>query len=67
MNWINVKDKLPEVDNEFLLYTFGSSWQEKSKAGFIDLGRYRGGKWVDRYCTELWVTHWCELPVVPDN
>ncbi len=54
MNWVRVKDNLPEKGTQVLVYTrYGFSVCE-----YTISSRWRGTH-------GSWVTHWCELPETP--
>lgn len=63
MNWISVKDRLPESEGEDWLVVV----KNKNKEGGIflcDVAHYENGKW---YKSNTWedVTHWMPLPPKP--
>ena len=73
MEWIDIKDKLPEDDSKVLVYEskFG-----KGEYSAISFGYYYGGKWhwensqsgvVEYYPNaDYWdITHWMPLPDKP--
>ena len=59
--WISVKEKLPENDDNYLVFT-----SDKNEA---EIATYYGdGEWLTHDLTNLTrlVTHWAPLPSMPD-
>jgi len=65
MNWINVKDELPEVNQDVLCYL------GKFGGNIMEVNRYVGDdKWRDDFGFEgdtegAGITHWIALPKPP--
>jgi len=57
MEWISIKDKLPEINEEVLVMD----------RDFMDFAYYNSeGQWIDREFIDLDdVTHWMPLPEPP--
>lgn len=63
MNWISVKDKLPEDDKLVLVYL---------TSNYFDLlKREKDCLWHDSYgaleCSDASITHWMPLPEPPED
>jgi hypothetical protein len=62
MDWISVKDRLPEEDDDYLVYG-------EDHRGFI----FTGCDWFVVDCKDWWnnphgqVTHWMPLPEPPED
>ena len=58
--WVNVKDRPPEEDGDYLVY---------STFGLIDRLRFADGAWWDygAECQPEVVTHWMPLPEPPEG
>ena len=61
MDWISVKERLPEDDNEVFVVTRSKKGQRN-----VDKGYYlpEDGRFVHRGTAE--VTHWIPLPKLPE-
>jgi len=63
LQWVSVEDKLPEEHTDILVYFYGN---KKSRhfpgCRYIKQSSYYGG----RFETDD-VTHWCELPNLPEE
>lgn len=74
MNWINIKDKLPPIGQNVIVYVPNGAWgpRVKALARFI---RYEGAKeyyWDNHYGgnnthVQEAVTHWMPLPEPPEK
>lgn len=66
MDWISVKDRLPEDDNEVLVYYGGSRVKWKYGIEFVNYinGECYGWCGQDQLVS---VTHWMPLPAPPDD
>ena len=63
MNWISVKDRLPEDDKKVLCYEIGNSISimtfDLERKQFMPLKG--SGRWISK----VYVTHWMSLPEPP--
>ena len=64
MEWISVKDKLPEEDKNVLVR--GTSGWIEVKHYVIQRGDYAGG-WYPGGCPISNTSHWMPLPAPPDS
>ena len=72
MEWISVKDRLPDLDAEVLVYVNGNSF---NNGPYSDIGisyltkyygdRYEGWDWSCTMSNQEVVTHWMLLPEPP--
>ena len=76
MNWINVKDKLPEIGQRVLSYNEDEGMKETKYTTFQpgSFGHKQGYtncwfEWVahNNICWKHNATHWAELPEPPKN
>ena len=82
MEWINVKDRLPENDDEVLI----GSFYKDSEPGYRHVARHSNGEWQVQFGTyslknsvsiyinfnyfedgEWYITHWMPLPDPPND
>ncbi len=66
MEWISVKDRLPEQLKCYLIYSF--DWDDSTCIPYIAWSFYNSdGKWVDSIDRSFhnYVTHWMPLPEPP--
>lgn len=62
MEWISVKEKLPEKTSRCLVVRF----DYVTKSSFVDILWYEKGTWWNRlHGGEYAVTHWMPLPTAP--
>lgn len=54
MNWISVKDRLPEKDGRYLVV-------EDHHLNWVGVSSMRGGKF------DMTIMHWMELPLSPES
>lgn len=70
MEWINIRDKLPEDSKDVLVwgegYAVRAAWHWKEEEG-IKEGFYMEEDGIDGSYSELkeWVTHWIPFPLPP--
>ena len=62
MDWINVKDRLPEENGSYLTYR-GEGYSAGPR---IDRKRFTNGVWSRKRC-EGKITHWMPLPEPPEE
>jgi hypothetical protein len=75
MNWISVKDKLPELDQGVLVYSYEDKINQGQYVAWINsLGIENKPIWQYSYCcgclVSYKVTHWMPLvdnPIVEDD
>jgi len=57
MQWISVKDKMPDKDDRYLVYV-----QYQTCGDWIGVSSLRNGEFDDRLAT-----HWMDLPEAPQG
>lgn len=72
MEWISVGERLPELDQDVLVYAYGNSYNGSDYKGIFisNLTRYyddkdNGIEWVYNMTCGETVTHWMPLPELP--
>jgi len=68
--WISVKDRLPEYGKDVLVSINSYSLYDNKELveRFIDVTKYLSGCWLSTFgSSEERVTHWQELPALPED
>ncbi len=62
MKWISVKEKLPNNEEKILMYGIS----QHGSGPYICLGWYENGIFESEELTEMNVSVWCPIPILPE-
>lgn len=66
MEWISVKDRLPETKGQYIVAYHPSYWDNVEEGMFVGIDSFRGKtKWAKSKYQR--VTHWMPLPKRPTS
>ena len=70
MNWIPVKERLPNHTEDVLvsINSYHPHYNRELVKRFMDISKYLNGTWIATFgaCEQI-VTHWAELPPLPEE
>jgi len=62
MNWIDIKEDLPDYSQKVILYTVSNDYNSKYIFGELNKTDINGHNFIDQDGQELEdVTHWCKI------